>query len=81
VIIKNKISFFVILVGLITSNCNSFQINAQEIVVIGKITDTLQNPLVYANILAIPKVNNQDVKFAITEKDGSYKLGLAKNQK
>ena len=53
---------------------------SQNISVIGKVADTLQNPLPYANILAIPKVDNQDVKFAITEKDGSYRLGLIKNQ-
>ncbi|WP_254453180.1 carboxypeptidase-like regulatory domain-containing protein [Winogradskyella undariae] len=55
-------------------------INAQQIKVSGKVSDTLQNPLSYSNILAIPKADDQDVKFAITENDGSYKLGLAKNQ-
>lgn len=54
--------------------------NAQQVLIAGKITDTLQIPLSYANILAIPKADNQEVKFAITENDGSYKLGLAKNQ-
>ncbi len=54
--------------------------NAQKIKISGKITDVIQNPLSYANILAIPKADNQEVKFAITENDGSYKLGLAKNQ-
>ena len=42
----------------------------------GKVSDTLQNPLPYANILAIPDNDNQEVKFAITENDCSYKLGL-----
>jgi len=51
---------------------------AQNIKVSGKINDTLHNPLPYAKILAIPKADDQDVKFAITEKDGSYKLGLIK---
>jgi len=55
-------------------------INAQQIQVSGKVSDTLQNPLSYANILAIPKADKQEIKFAITEKDGGYKLGLAKNQ-
>ncbi|MBU2928094.1 carboxypeptidase-like regulatory domain-containing protein [Winogradskyella psychrotolerans] len=55
-------------------------INAQQIQVSGKVSDTLQNPLSYANILAIPKSDDQDIKFAITEKDGSYKIGLISNQ-
>ncbi|MFK7832884.1 MAG: carboxypeptidase-like regulatory domain-containing protein [Winogradskyella sp.] len=54
--------------------------HAQQILVLGKVSDTLQNPLAYANILALPQADDQDIKFAITEKDGSYKLGLAKNQ-
>ncbi|WP_218841501.1 TonB-dependent receptor [Winogradskyella undariae] len=54
--------------------------NAQQNLVSGKVTDTIQNPLPYANILAIPKTDNLDVKFAITETNGSYKLGLSKNQ-
>ncbi|WP_339614015.1 carboxypeptidase-like regulatory domain-containing protein [uncultured Winogradskyella sp.] len=53
---------------------------AQQTLVQGKVTDSIQNPLPYANILAIPQANDQDVKFAISENDGSYKLGLVKNQ-
>ncbi|REE27811.1 carboxypeptidase-like protein [Winogradskyella pacifica] len=54
--------------------------NAQQTLIIGKVTDTIQTPLPYANILAIPQADDQDVKFAISENDGSYKLGLIKNQ-
>jgi hypothetical protein len=46
----------------------------QNIIISGKVTDTLQNPLAYANILAIPSAEDQDVKFAVTENDGTYKL-------
>jgi hypothetical protein len=53
---------------------------SQQITVSGKVTDTLQNPLSYSNILAIPESENEDVRFAITENNGSYKLGLKKNQ-
>lgn len=53
---------------------------AQSIKISGKVTDTLNNPLPYANILAIPQVDDQEVKFAITENNGSFNLGLAKNQ-
>jgi hypothetical protein len=57
-----------------------FSSSAQQVKVSGKITDTLQNPLAYANILAIPENDNEAVRFAITEDNGSYKLGLSKNQ-
>jgi hypothetical protein len=53
---------------------------SQNIITTGKVTDTIQNPLPYANILAIPQADDQDVKFAISENDGGYKLGLAKHQ-
>ena len=58
----------------------SLQSNSQQVTVYGKVTDTLQTPLAYANILAIPQADGQGVKFAVTENDGSYKLGLVKNQ-
>ncbi|MFD2916965.1 carboxypeptidase-like regulatory domain-containing protein [Psychroserpens luteus] len=46
----------------------------------GKITDSLQKPLAYSNILAIPESSDQDIRFAVTESGGTYKLGLQKNQ-
>ncbi len=54
--------------------------HAQQLLMSGKVTDTIQNPLPYANILAIPAADDQEIRFAITEKDGSYKIGLEKNQ-
>ncbi|TYA74415.1 carboxypeptidase-like regulatory domain-containing protein [Seonamhaeicola marinus] len=45
----------------------------------GKITDSLKSPLEFANILAIPEIDNQDIKFAITNNEGEYKLQLLKN--
>ncbi|WP_417859846.1 carboxypeptidase-like regulatory domain-containing protein [Winogradskyella sediminis] len=53
---------------------------AQQIKVQGKVTDSIQNPLAYANILAIPETDDIEVRFAITDNDGGYKLGLFKNQ-
>ncbi|WP_299367438.1 carboxypeptidase-like regulatory domain-containing protein [Winogradskyella sp.] len=53
---------------------------AQQIKVSGKVTDSLQTPLPYANILAIPQADDSEIKFAITEKDGSYRLGLVRHQ-
>lgn len=55
-------------------------IYAQQIQVSGKVTDTLQTSLPCANILAILEANDQDVRFAITQENGHYKLGLSKNQ-
>ena len=70
---------FSILILLLISGFPLF-IRSQQIRVTGKVTDTIQNPLPYANILAVPQADDQEVKFAITENDGSYKLGLVKNQ-
>ncbi|NCO63740.1 MAG: carboxypeptidase regulatory-like domain-containing protein [Flavobacteriales bacterium] len=72
---KARIHYFSILFFI-----SGYSFYAQNIVVSGKITDTLQNPLSYANILAIPEAIDQDVRFAITDNDGNYKLGLSKNQ-
>lgn len=67
-----KIKILLILAG--------FSSYAQSAIINGKVTDSLQQPLPYANILAVPKADNQAIKFAITENNGSYKLGLIKNQ-
>lgn len=57
-----------------------FSTFSQTIIVSGKVTDTLKSPLNYANILAIPESDIEDIKFAITQENGIYKLGLSKNQ-
>jgi len=57
-----------------------FSSSAQQIVISGKVTDSLQNPLDYANLLAVPKSDNEEVKFAITTDNGNYNLRLSKNQ-
>ena len=49
-----------------------FSSYAQNIVVSGKVSDTLQNPLAYANILAIPNSDNEEVRFAITDENDKY---------
>ena len=53
---------------------------AQNILVSGTVSDSLKVPLAYSNILAIPTSNDQDIRFAVTKENGSYKLGLAKHQ-
>ncbi len=52
--------------------------NAQSVVVQGKITDSLQNPLPYTNILAFPAEEGKETQFAITNEEGIYKLSLQK---
>ena len=58
----------------------SVALKAQTITLQGKVLDSLQQPLQYANILAVPVADNIDVTFAITNQDGNYKLQLEKNQ-
>lgn len=70
--LNNKIQILLFLAG--------FSSYSQTIIVSGKVTDTLQNPLAYANLLAIPESDNEEVRFAVTEDNGTYKLGLSKNQ-
>lgn len=57
-----------------------FSSYAQNVIVSGKVTDSINNPLSYANILAIPESDSEEVRFAITEENGNYKLGLSKNR-
>ncbi len=62
----NKLVFIIFVLGFHS------QFHAQMTKIHGKVMDSMQSPLSYANILAIPQTDDQDVKFAITEKDGSY---------
>ncbi|MCF1420774.1 carboxypeptidase-like regulatory domain-containing protein [Mangrovimonas futianensis] len=53
---------------------------AQNVTVTGTVKDSLQTPLEYANILAIPEAENAALSFAITNKKGLYELKLESNQ-
>ena len=55
-----------------------FSLQAQDIKYSGKVVDSLQQPLVYANILAIPSTDDAELSFAITNSDGAFKLNLYK---
>lgn len=57
-----------------------FSSYAQSIIISGKVTDSLQQPLAYANILAIPESDDFDIAFAITDDKGLYKLKLEQQQ-
>ena len=49
-------------------------VNAQNRIVTGVVRDTLNKPLDYANVMAIPKSENAKMLYAITEANGSYTL-------
>ncbi|MDX6745449.1 carboxypeptidase-like regulatory domain-containing protein [Polaribacter sp. PL03] len=51
---------------------------AQKVTLSGAVKDSLQNPMPYANVIAKPKDVSKNLKFAITDNDGFYKLLLEK---
>ena len=54
-------------------------LNAQEVLLKGKVTDTTATPLVYANIIADP-LEDVPVAFSISDNIGHYELKLKKNK-
>ncbi len=56
-----------------------FSLFAQQITLRGKITDTLNNPLEYANVLAIPQTEDNTIEFSICNQKGEYQLNLKKH--
>jgi len=52
---------------------------SQSVEIKGSVKDSLQNPLAYANVIAKPLDVSKNLKFAITDDDGFYKLELGKN--
>jgi hypothetical protein len=73
--ISNTITHSIILLCIV-----GFSSSAQNITISGKVTDSLQQPLAYANILAIPESDDLDIAFAITDDKGLYKLKLEQQQ-
>lgn len=57
-----------------------FSVNAQNVVIKGKVTDTINRKLPYANILAEP-IGASQLEYAFTDNKGYYKLILKKNEK
>ena len=55
-----------------------FTSKAQTITLKGSVKDSLQNPLTFANVIAKPKDKTKNLKFAITDIDGLYRLELIK---
>lgn len=56
-----------------------FLTQAQTVVFTGKITDSLNNPLTSANIIADP-IDEGSIAFAFSNTQGDYKLSLIKNK-
>ncbi len=57
----------------------TFAVSAQSRVLEGTITDTLSTPLQSANILAIPQQPDAQLRFAISDHKGRYRLELQKD--
>lgn len=56
-----------------------FSVHAQQVSLEGRVLDSVQQPLVNTNILAIPLDKEQSIAFSITNENGNYKLNLQKN--
>ena len=69
---KYTLSILLLLTGFFT--------NAQIIKVTGKVTDSINNPLEYANVFAVPIDKNVNISYAITNEKGNYILKLQKNK-
>lgn len=53
------------------------EVKAQNVIVRGVITDSLEVPLPNANILAFPDSDNEATRFAISNENGKYELRLS----
>lgn len=56
------------------------KVNAQNSSLNGVVTDSLQAPLAYANVIVKPQNTSINMSFAITDEQGRYKLELIKNE-
>ncbi len=54
---------------------------SQTHTITGVVSDSINNPLESANIIALPKSDNAQLKFAIADNKGRYKLELDQNVK
>ncbi len=71
----NRISIF-LLVGLVFY-CSI--LNAQKVVLEGKVIDSLSAPLELANVIAINKHNKAIASYGITDAEGRFRLNLKKD--
>ncbi|QNK76734.1 carboxypeptidase-like regulatory domain-containing protein [Winogradskyella sp. PAMC22761] len=68
-----KIDYIFILLLLFTTN-----LFAQNITLSGKVTDSLNNPISLANVIAKPNDISKNLKFSVSDSEGFYKLQLTK---
>lgn len=57
-----------------------FSLQSQTITVRGKVIDSINNPLEYANVFAVPNEKDANIAYAIANNKGNYKLILKKNK-
>ncbi|UII27905.1 carboxypeptidase-like regulatory domain-containing protein [Fulvivirga maritima] len=57
----------------------AFKVKAQNIVVTGRVIDTLRSPIAYANVLAADPKTGAVTSFAVTDTEGRFKLSLSRN--
>lgn len=53
--------------------------NAQDVKLIGKVTDSLQNPLAMASVIAKEKETQKIITYSITNDDGLFQIKLSKD--
>ncbi|UII22711.1 TonB-dependent receptor [Fulvivirga ligni] len=57
----------------------AFKVKAQNIVLTGRVIDSLRSPIAYANVLATNPETNAVTSFAVSDAEGRFKLSLARN--
>ncbi len=58
-----------------------FSLNAQTIEIKGLVKDSVNQPLIYANVFAVPQDKNVQIAFATSNEKGFYQLKIKKNKK
>lgn len=56
-----------------------YNVNAQKVTLEGKVSDSINNPLELANVIAIKESNGAIASYGITDEKGRYKLNLDKD--
>ncbi len=74
----NKFIFFFYQIFFL--NVLVFSLQAQTITVKGIVKDSINEPLVYANVFAVPQDKEVNIAYAITNEQGKYNLEIQKNK-
>ncbi len=73
--------YYIYLILFIITGFFSLQTQAQTIEVTGVVKDSINQPLAYANVFAVPQNKEINIAFATTNKNGKYQLKIHKNKK